>query len=114
VGEEWRRLHSDIRHHARVLIGVANRAEAVCSRGGAPQDADEPKAALAQTLVASQGDAVLAILRGCSHGLDFDHVVRGIVEPVLDEEVVGEVASIAINQVIDTARKHVLYRARSG
>jgi len=105
--EEVRRFHCAIRHQTHLLITVANRAEAESMRRGDPESTDESEVALAQALVAAQREVVDAILGGCARGLRLEEVVQHVVRPVIDQSVVGDVASIAVNQVIDTARARV-------
>lgn len=105
------RSRSQIQARTRTLIGVANRAQTRSGKAQDMEDTGPTEVMLAQAIATAQHDLVKAILTGCRHDLAPDEVFRVVIEPVLADAVVREVAWGALRHALRCADELAAERA---
>jgi hypothetical protein len=102
------RCRSSIIQEALTLIAVANKAESESLQSSENTDAQE----LCRTAVVLEAQTALTkrIVLSQSSDLTMREISTELIQPVLDRSVVGEVAQLALDQVLHSAGKKAAVR----
>ena len=105
ISPDLKQRRADIVRDTVSLVKVANAAEAQSSRDGKLEDTTPRELARARAIRDAQRLLVEDIVRGFNSGLTFEELSRELIEPVVEQAVVGDVARYALGQVIRDAGK---------
>lgn len=97
------RLRSQIQIASRGLISAANRAQSSSGKARNMEDTGPAEVTLAQTIAKAQNDLAILIRIGLGHGSTPGAIISDVIEPILEDAVVSEVAWGALRQVINCA-----------
>lgn len=93
----------NIRFATKTLVSVSNKAdENIHSSGGITNDSDVRK------VVKAQKGLLTDIILGHSNELTIEEMRTDVISPVLEQLVVSEGASLAVEHVIETATKECM------
>lgn len=89
------------------LIAVANKAEAESLRSGDVENTDAQELSRAKVVLEAQTVLIERIILSQSSGLTMEDVSTELIRSVVDKSVVGEVAQLALNHAMRSARSQL-------
>ena len=96
---------SSIRHATLRLIATANRAEALGAQAASVESTLASEVITARDLVAVQGTLRTVIEKALHTNTTVENLYAQIIEPVLDEAIVSDLAWTALMAVINSAKQ---------
>ena len=111
ISADLKQRRADIVRDTVSLVKVANAAEAQSTRDGKLEDTTARELARARAVRDAQRLLVEDIVRGFNSGLTFEELAKELIDPVVDQAVIGDVARYALGQVIRDAGK---FEGKSG
>ena len=105
VSADLKQRRADIVRNTVTLVKVANEAEAQSSREGKLEDTTARELARARAVRDAQRLLVEDIVRGFNSGLTFEELSNELIDPVVEQAIIGDVARYALGKVIRDAGK---------
>ncbi len=102
-----RRCRASIIQEALTLIAVANKAETESSRSGDAESTDAQELSRAKVVLEAQTALTERIVLSQSSGLTMKEISTELIRPVLDRSVVGDVAQLALDHALHSARSQL-------
>ncbi len=100
-----RRCRASIIQEALALIVAANKAEAESLESGETESTDAHELYRAKVVLEAQTALIERIALSESSGLTMREISTELILPVLDKSVVGDVARLAIDHALRSAKK---------
>ena len=94
----------EVRARLVTLISLANRLERGSLKTGNVEVTNAREVIQARELIAAQDELSKALRKAYSSGLAPREIRTGVVEPVLETSIVGDLAWMVINQALEGAR----------
>lgn len=99
------RSRSQIQATTRRLIEVANGAQARRAKAHDMEDTGPTEAAAAQTIAKARNELVKQLMLGCSNGFTPESIISDVIEPILEDAVVSDVAWDALGQALNSVKE---------
>lgn len=100
-----RRCRADIIQEALTLIAVSNKAERESLQSGDAESTDAQELSRSKAVLEAQTVLIERIVLSQSSGLTLKEVLTELISEVVDKSVVGDVAHLALNHALRSAKR---------